>query len=58
MEELLASRALHRLDYADLLTFTPDPFGDWRSGKLDGLIQAELESIGLVRVARAREVSR
>ncbi len=58
LEELLASRALHRLDYADLLTFTPDPFGDWRSGKLDGLIQAELESIGLVRVARAREVSR
>jgi hypothetical protein len=54
LEELLASRALHRLDYADLLTFTPDPFGDWRSGRLDRLVQAELESIGLARAGRTR----
>lgn len=52
LDELLASRALHRLDYADLLAFTPDPFGDWRSGRLDRLVQAELESIGLARTTR------
>ena len=54
LEELLAARALHRLDYADLLAFTPDPFGDWHSGRFDRLIQAELESIGLVRVTPPR----
>jgi hypothetical protein len=55
LEQLLASRAVHRLDYDDLLEFTPDPFGDWRSGRLDRLVQAELESVGLARVAKARK---
>jgi hypothetical protein len=54
LDEILASRALHRLDYADLLAFTPDPFGDWHSGRFDRLIQAELESIGLVRATPPR----
>ena len=32
-----------------LLEFTPDPFGDWAAGRLEGLVQAELESAGLRR---------
>ncbi|HSI98865.1 MAG TPA: hypothetical protein VLA59_00595 [Patescibacteria group bacterium] len=47
LNRLLASRALHRLEYAKLLEFTPDPFGDWAAGRLDGLVQAELASTGL-----------
>jgi hypothetical protein len=47
--QLLASRALHRLDYDRLLEFTPDPFGDWSAGRLDRLVQAELETVGLAR---------
>lgn len=47
LDRLLASRALHRLEYADLLTYTPDPFGDWVSGRLDRLARAELETVGL-----------
>ena len=47
LSRLLASRALHRLEYAKLLEFTPDPFGDWSAGRLEGLVQAELESTGL-----------
>lgn len=47
LKQLLASRALHRLEYAKLLEFTPDPFGDWAAGRLDRLVQAELESTGL-----------
>lgn len=49
VDRLLASRALHRLEYAELLDFTPDPFGDWVSGRLDRLVQAELETVGLRR---------
>lgn len=49
LDQLLASRALHRLDYDRLLEFTPDPFGDWSSGRLDRLVQAELEAVGLTR---------
>lgn len=49
LDRLLASRALHRLEYATLLEFTPDPFGDWAAGRLDGLVEAELESTGLGR---------
>lgn len=57
LERLLASRALHRLDYDDLLEFTPDPFGDWEAGRLDRLVQAELESVGLARVLPAPKAS-
>lgn len=49
LRRLLASRALHRLDYDRLLEFTPDPFGDWSTGRLDRLVQAELETVGLAR---------
>ena len=56
LDQLLAARAVHRLDYEDLLAFTPDPFGDWRRGRLDRLVQAELESVGLAHVAKSREV--
>lgn len=49
VEQLLASRALYRLEYDRLLEFTPDPFGDWSSGRLDRLVQAELETVGLAR---------
>ena len=49
LRRLLASRALHRLDYDQLLEFTPDPFGDWTAGRFDRLVQAELETVGLAR---------
>ncbi len=48
---LLASRALHRLEYDELLEFTPDPIGDWIAGRHDRLAQAELDRVGLRNVA-------
>lgn len=47
LEELLAMRAVARLDYATLLDFTPDPLGDWAAGRHDRLARAELASVGL-----------
>lgn len=47
MERLLAMRAVTRLDYSTLLDYTPDPIGDWASGRHDRLAQAELASVGL-----------
>jgi hypothetical protein len=47
LDRLLASRALHRLEYVELLEYTPDPFGDWVSGRLDRLALAELDTVGL-----------
>jgi hypothetical protein len=44
---LLAMRAVSRLDYADLLEYTPDPLGDWATGRHDALARAELASQGL-----------
>jgi hypothetical protein len=46
-ERLLAMRAVSRLDYADLLEYTPDPLGDWAAGRHDRLARAELASEGL-----------
>lgn len=43
----LALRAIARLDYATLLEFTPDPLGDWATGRHDRLARAELASVGL-----------
>ncbi|CAN5585028.1 hypothetical protein BH23CHL7_BH23CHL7_16320 [soil metagenome] len=43
----LAMRAVSRLDYSTLLKYTPDPLGDWASGRHDRLARAELASIGL-----------
>ena len=47
MEEALATRAINRLSYEDLLDHTPDPFGDFASGRFDRLARAELASVGL-----------
>jgi hypothetical protein len=55
VERILAMRAIMRLDYPTLLEFTPDPLGDWSSGRHDRLAQAELASVGLRR--RRAEVS-
>lgn len=58
LEQLLASRALHRLEYDRLLEFTPDPFGDWTSGRWDRLVQAELETVGLASARVALRAAR
>jgi hypothetical protein len=47
IEKTLAMRAMARLDYSTLLDFTPDPVGDWTSGRHDRLARAELASVGL-----------
>jgi hypothetical protein len=47
VRRLLASRALHRLSYSELLEETPDPFGDFISGRYERLARAELASVGL-----------
>jgi hypothetical protein len=47
VEQILAMRAVMRLDYPTLLEFTPDPLGDWASGRHDRLARAELASVGL-----------
>ena len=47
VKRLLASRAVHRLDWEELLEYTPDPLGDWAAGRHDRLVQAELASAGL-----------
>ena len=47
VDEVLAMRAVTRLDYPTLLSFTPDPLGDWASGRYDRLARAELASVGL-----------
>jgi hypothetical protein len=47
IERTLAMRAVTRLEYSDLLEYTPDPFGDWASGRHDRLARAELASVGL-----------
>jgi hypothetical protein len=47
IERTLAMRAVSRLDYSVLLEYTPDPLGDWASGRHDRLARAELASVGL-----------
>jgi hypothetical protein len=47
IERTLAMRAVTRLDYSTLLEHTPDPLGDWVSGRHDRLARAELASVGL-----------
>jgi hypothetical protein len=47
IQKQLASRALHRLTYGELLQHSPDPFGDFAHGRYDRLARAELESVGL-----------
>jgi hypothetical protein len=47
IERALAMRAVARLDYSTLLEYTPDPLGDWASGRHDRLARAELASVWL-----------
>jgi hypothetical protein len=47
IERVLALRAVTRLDYSTLLGYTPDPLGDWATGRHDRLARAELASVGL-----------
>jgi len=47
IRKTLAMRAVNRLDYSTLLEYTPDPFGDWATGRHDRLARAELASVGL-----------
>lgn len=47
MERALASRALNRLSYQELLEHTSDPFGDFATGRYERLARAELASVGL-----------
>lgn len=47
LQRVLASRAIHRLEFAELLEFSPDPIGDFVSGRYDRLAEAELASQGL-----------
>jgi hypothetical protein len=47
VERTLAMRAVTRLDYSTLLEYTPDPIGDWSTGRHDRLARAELASVGL-----------
>lgn len=54
LQQILASRALHRLEYDELLEFSPDPFGDWHAGRHDRLAEAELDRVGLRTVAAHR----
>jgi hypothetical protein len=54
LQSLLASRAVHRLEYDELLEFSPDPFGDWVAGRHDRLAMAELDRVGLRGVAPPR----
>jgi len=47
LDEMLAMRAVTRLDYPTLLSFTPDPLGDFATRRYDRLARAELASVGL-----------
>ena len=47
VDEVLALRAITRIDFRELLEYTPDPIGDWAAGRHDRLARAELASIGL-----------
>lgn len=47
VDRVLASRALHRLEWSELLEYSPDPIGDWEAGRFDRLARAEYDSVGL-----------
>lgn len=47
MQRALATRAINRLSYPELLEHSPDPFGDFAAGRFDRLARAELASVGL-----------
>jgi len=47
MQRALATRAINRLSYPELLEHTSDPFGDFAAGRFERLARAELASVGL-----------
>ncbi len=47
MQRALATRAINRLTYPELLDYTSDPFGDYAAGQYGRLAKAELASVGL-----------
>ncbi len=47
IDHLLASRAIHRLSWEELLDHSSDPVGDFLAGRNRELARAELESVGL-----------
>ncbi|HEX2222355.1 MAG TPA: hypothetical protein VHK06_07500 [Candidatus Limnocylindria bacterium] len=47
VEAVLASRALYRLEYDELLAYSPDPLGDWYARRHSRLARAELDRVGL-----------
>jgi hypothetical protein len=47
MQQALATRAINRLSYQELLDHTSDPFGDFAAGRYERLARAELASVGL-----------
>ena len=49
IDRLLASRALHRLSWEELLVHSRDPLGEFAAGLYARLAGAELESVGLRR---------
>ena len=47
IDRLLASRALHRMSWEELLVHSRDPLGEFADGRYTALARAELESVGL-----------
>jgi hypothetical protein len=47
IDRLLASRAIHRMSWDELLTHSRDPLGEFAAGRYKALAKAELESVGL-----------
>jgi len=47
IDRLLASRALHRLSWEEMLAHSQDPLGEFAAGRYKSLARAELESVGL-----------
>jgi hypothetical protein len=47
IDRLLASRALHRLSWEEMLAHSRDPLGEFAAGQYQSLARAELESVGL-----------
>ena len=47
MQRALATRAINRLSYPELLEHTSDPYGDFAAARYEQLAKAELASVGL-----------
>lgn len=47
IDRILASRAIHRMSWEDLLVHSRDPLGEFAAGRYRTLAKAELESVGL-----------